>query len=321
MSRPAAGAPLALELDESRSGTYRPQLSDHSRMREIAELKLDGGRFAVEFLLEVDPPIAIATHKRDDRPWSDDTTMAHLAAWREMAWGASTAEAKAPAADEADEAAARQQVLNVLWPVVLGDRLIDEVAGWHAHDGRAVHALVQAVLSSQWAAKDAGSRGWNPSVQPTTVEDADATMLEAARRRSHIRAARALGAVARGPASVSEAILPWMLRRLPEGIEPTAIVKALLEIPPQHATATSNEALIRALSSRAASDVTLVSALLGFANGSLSLWNACSALRGPADVPLLMRVVTRKVMPHAMRAGVKAGAGVAPRSSSSGLIP
>ena len=158
-------------------------------------------------------------------------------------------------------------------------------------------------------------------MQPTTVEDADATMLEAARRRSHIRAARALGAVARGPPGVSEAILPWMVRRLPEGIEPTAIVEALLEIPPQHATATSNEALIRALSSRAASDVTLVSALLGFANGSLSLWNACSALRGPADMPLLMRVVTRKAMPRAMRAGVKAGAGVAPRSSSSGLIP
>ena len=49
VSRPAAGAPLALQLDESRSGTYRPQLSDHSRMREIAEMKLDGGRFAVEF--------------------------------------------------------------------------------------------------------------------------------------------------------------------------------------------------------------------------------------------------------------------------------
>ena len=67
----AAGAALGeLHVDESRSGAYRPQLSDHTRMREVAALRLGGSRFGVDFLLELDPPIAIATHRRADRPWA-----------------------------------------------------------------------------------------------------------------------------------------------------------------------------------------------------------------------------------------------------------
>ena len=51
-------------------------------MREIAEIRLEGSRFGVEFLLEADPPIAIATHRRIDRPWEEATSLAHLAAWQ-----------------------------------------------------------------------------------------------------------------------------------------------------------------------------------------------------------------------------------------------
>ena len=41
----AASRPRALFIDESGSGPYRPLLSDHSRMREVASLKLDGSRY------------------------------------------------------------------------------------------------------------------------------------------------------------------------------------------------------------------------------------------------------------------------------------
>ena len=75
------GTPRALHVDESRSGMYRPLLSDTPRMREVASLHLDGGRYAVELLMETDPMIAIASHRRRDAPWAAATTEEHLAAW------------------------------------------------------------------------------------------------------------------------------------------------------------------------------------------------------------------------------------------------
>ena len=65
-------------------------------MREIAQLCLAGSRFSVELLLEVDPPIAVATHRREDRPWSACTASAHLEAWRQAAMRGALARRRHP---------------------------------------------------------------------------------------------------------------------------------------------------------------------------------------------------------------------------------
>ena len=316
---------LRLLIDESRSGPYRPQLSDQSRMREIAEIRLEGSRFGVEFLLEADPPIAIATHRRIDRPWEEATSLAHLAAWqnedmstRAVSKGSGRLHIKG-SSDGAElssrdvakttarlEEASRRRVLDVIWPVVLGERLLDalsdpprlELAISHvnskcsaseAHVARAV----QAVLSSRWTDEQLGSRSWNPSVEANTIEDAHATMAEAARQRGHSRAAKAVAALSRAPTRISEPMITWMLRRLPEGLEAVAIAEALLTGP--ETAALGEKALKDALSTR--DDAHVVAALVGFAHGRLTLVQALSALQGTNVMYLARLAVTTRLMP------------------------
>ena len=217
--------PIKLIVDESGSGPYRPQLSDTSRMRELVRLKLEGGRFGVEFLLEVDPPIAIATHRREDTPWAEGTTRAHLDAWRKRSKSAEVAEME----EEEEEEEARRRVLDVLWPVVLGERMLDSLDERTAN----TDAIIQSVLAAAWdgRSKD-GTRVWNPAVETSTVEDAHATMREASRKRSQARYLKALNMVAAcKDEKVVEAMVPWLLRRLPDEIENTLVAEALLPAP------------------------------------------------------------------------------------------
>ena len=122
------GTPRALHVDESRSGMYRPLLSDTPRMREVASLHLDGGRYAVELLMETDPMIAIASHRRRDAPWAAATTEEHLAAWEAAVSPGPPSEAAAGGSDDAAVAAARAAALRALWRVVLGERMLDALS-------------------------------------------------------------------------------------------------------------------------------------------------------------------------------------------------
>jgi hypothetical protein len=178
-SRGVGGHPRAVSIDESRSGVYRPHLSDVSKMREVAAVRMEGSRFSVELLMENDPPVAIATHRREDRPWPEETTAAHLRAWqaecarppppppmttpsssgsachRSGTHGAvgATQGAASPTDAVTDVTDARRRVLYALWPAVLGERLIDGLpqappAGGLPPPRRDV--ITPAVLSARW---------------------------------------------------------------------------------------------------------------------------------------------------------------------------
>ena len=157
-------------------------------------------------------------------------------------------------------------------------------------DDVADDAAVYCALAAPWVDVQLGSRGWNPAVEASTVDDAHATMLEASRVRSHARATRALAALVRTRASVAETMVPWLLPRLPGGMSGGAIAEALLAGPPT--AATSGAALRSSLAGRP--DDGLVAALCGFAHGSATLREAAPALRGPTDVLLLLRLALRK---------------------------
>ena len=253
--------PRRLHVDESGSGPYRPQLSDTSRMRETARLHIDGGRFALDFLLEVDPPIAIATHRRLDAPWRASTREQHLHAWRAQLLGTDAAREVATYCGRAegsrsegsrsegsraegdtptmgDVGWARSRVLHALWPVVLGERMLDTMCALpsapspHAgHQPRAVDvqsALLQAVLASRWASDETHAL-WSPALEPDTADQAHATTQQAARRRARLRAARSVGAVAKlASPAVAHGMLPWMLTRLPADMPSAELADSLL---------------------------------------------------------------------------------------------
>lgn len=139
-------------------------------------------------------------------------------------------------------------------------------------------------------------------------------MREAARSRLHTRVAKALTALACAPGAEAAAALPWLLARAPAEMAPGAAIEAatapprLAGIPPPyggvagaiveallHAGEEGGKAALRGpLALRA--DATLITALVGFANGHVPLATACSTLRGPADAMLLARVALRRAV-------------------------
>ena len=271
---PTALRSLRLEVDESGTGMYRAMLSDHTRRRELARLRLESSRHGVELLLEADPPIAIATHRRLDAAWSEVTMRSHLEAWRSTARPQATSShlnsqlrhhrPSEPAAEvrhkvrhdrrsdpaaegEAGEAAAeaaeraRVAVLRVLWPIVLGDRMLDALPNMDALPNRAIGdrmLLLEALTSARWA--DEMERLWNPSMEASTAHLAEASQLDAARSRAHertVRAVEALGALAAAPSApdgdegrevAARAWLAWLLERVPETISQSTLIRALL---------------------------------------------------------------------------------------------
>ena len=232
------GTPRALHVDESRSGMYRPLLSDTPRMREVASLHLDGGRYAVELLMETDPMIAIASHRRRDAPWAAATTEEHLAAWEAAVSPRPPSEAAAAGgSDDAAVAAARAAALRALWRVVLGERMLDALSPAAGH---AAADVADAVLACGWpsavaiAAEDEAAHVWNPSVASSNAELADATTRDAARRRLHTRAARSVALLMRALRGSwrAEVALPWMVERLPRDTPTAALLDAILLTPP-----------------------------------------------------------------------------------------
>ena len=267
---PTALRSLRLEVDESGTGMYRAMLSDHTRRRELARLRLESSRHGVELLLEADPPIAIATHRRLDAAWSEVTMRSHLEAWRSTARPQATSShlnsqlrhhrPSEPAAEvrhdrrsdpaaegEAGEAAAeaaeraRVAVLRVLWPIVLGDRMLDALPNMDALPNRAIGdrmLLLEALTSARWA--DEMERLWNPTMEASTAHLAEASQLDAARSRAHertVRAVEALGALAAAPSApdgdegrevAARAWLAWLLERVPETISQSTLIRALL---------------------------------------------------------------------------------------------
>jgi hypothetical protein len=241
-----------LEVDESGTGMYRAMLSDHTRRRELARLRLESSRHGVELLLETDPPIAIATHRRLDAAWSEMTMRSHLEAWRSTARPQATSShlnsqlghdrRSDPAEVEAGEAAAeaaRVAVLRVLWPIVLGDRMLDALP--NKASGGCMLLLLEALTSARWA--DELERLWNPTVEASTAHLAEASQLDAARSRAHertVRAIEALSALAaaapsarlgdgdEGRGVAARAWLAWLLERAPETMTQSALIRALL---------------------------------------------------------------------------------------------
>jgi len=249
---PTALRSLRLEVDESGTGMYRAMLSDHTRRRELARLRLESSRHGVELLLETDPPIAIATHRRLDAAWSEMTMRSHLEAWRSTARPQATSShlnsqlghdrRSDPAEVEAGEAAAeaaRVAVLRVLWPIVLGDRMLDALP--NKASGDCMLLLLEALTSARWA--DELERLWNPTMEASTAHLAEASQLDAARSRAHertVRAIEALSALAaaapsarlgdgdEGRGVAARAWLAWLLERAPETMSQSALIRALL---------------------------------------------------------------------------------------------
>ena len=172
-----AGERHVLCLRDS-SGSYRPQLSDHSRHREVLRLWLGEGEHAsdhsLELLMEADPPIAIATHRRESLAWSPQVRAAHLDTW------AATVDP--------------QPALSSLWSLVLSDSMLIRLP-----DNPAPAQLLTAVHSARWAADE---RRWMPLADTSTADQACAVTAAAARARSRDRALRAIRcAIAAGDSS------------------------------------------------------------------------------------------------------------------------
>ena len=298
----AAELPRKLVVDESRSGAYRPLLSDSPRSREIAKLMAEGSRFSVEFLLEVDPPIALATHGREDAPWAEATKRAHLDAWRGS---------EAAAGVEAEAAARSQlQVLrHALWPVVLGDRLLDELpdhptaASSGAASSGSGALAASAVLAARWPRTAEEVEGqWSPAVEASTVELAHATMREAARQRSHARAASALAALAASDPTASHptvdsvpslagALLPWLLDRVPAALPSARVATALLDCSSLSRVAACERGLSRREDGAAL--VALIRFSRGEATWAEALSAAAKASSGPVEALRLLWAASR----------------------------
>ena len=153
--------------------------------------------------MEVDPPIAIATHRREDTPLSEATTAAHLDAWRRDEGGkASGGQRSSDGMSGRDEsgdgddaaaelAASERRVQHMLWPVLLGEKMLDALGA-----SPSPLQVRQAILASRWpATQEEADFVWSPTMEADTAEQAHATMREAARQRSHTRAARAVAAL------------------------------------------------------------------------------------------------------------------------------
>ncbi|KAL1500611.1 hypothetical protein AB1Y20_013263 [Prymnesium parvum] len=190
---------LRLRVDE-RSGAYRPQLSDVSRHRELVSLRLEQGDHSIELRMETHPPIAIITHHRASSRWRPDVRRAHLRAWSS---GLSD----------------RSPALAALWPAVLAD---DMLAALPHPPTRTGGAELLAFFSARWAVH---ADRWLPLADGSYAEGADAFAAMARRRQAH---GRMLGAVRAALSSQPLApLLPWVLRGLPEEIDPVALALAI----------------------------------------------------------------------------------------------
>jgi hypothetical protein len=263
----------ALELDEERTGRYRPMLSDESRLREVAKLQLYGARHSIELCLEAEPPIALVTHRSGVAPWAETTLGDHLREW-----------ASPPSVGDA-EAESRRRVLHSLWPVVLGERMLD---GLPAQPTRP--HLAQAVLSCRWGGD---TRRWVPMLECSTADQSHATSIEAARRRSNTRALHAVRALALGSATApNEAgdelaigLLPWLLRLVPDDVETASLASALGAAGRRLAW---GEAHTEALSRRR--DAELIEAVVGLSTGRISLAEACRG-RSAREILMIVRCI------------------------------
>lgn len=141
--------------------------------------------------MEVDPPIAIATHRREHTPLSEATTAAHLDAWRRGESGEASGEGGEGGDAAAELAASERRVQHMLWPVILGERMLDALG-----ESPTPLQARQAILACRWpATQEEADFVWSPTTEVNTAEQAHATMREAARQRSHVRAARAVAAL------------------------------------------------------------------------------------------------------------------------------
>ena len=205
-----AGERHVLCLRDS-SGSYRPQLSDHSRHREVLRLWLGEGEHAsdhsLELLMEADPPIAIATHRRESLAWSPQVRAAHLDTW------AATVDP--------------QPALSSLWSLVLSDSMLIRLP-----DNPAPAQLLTAVHSARWAADE---RRWMPLADTSTADQACAVTAAAARARSRDRALRAIRcAIAAGDSEPALALrmLPWMAHSMPDSVQAASLAAVLSRASP-----------------------------------------------------------------------------------------
>ena len=114
------------------------------------------GRHRLEIVMEHEPPIAVTTHHRDDPPWAAHVVRAHLDAWRRRAATCAATCGRGEGAEGVDDhegadhegadhevahdaaahdaganevRRARETVLRTLWPVVLGEQMLDGLDG------------------------------------------------------------------------------------------------------------------------------------------------------------------------------------------------
>jgi len=229
----------AVSADVSRSGTYRPPLADAPRFRQVLELRRPGAPHSLEVIMETDPPIAIATHKRADAGWGAAVLEQHYNAARRHALEARPA------------SSLRRAVAEALWPVVLGDGWLAAVL---AGGGGGVCA---AILSARWRSEE---KTWRPISEPATADGAGAQAIDAARRQRHRRAVDAVSHLGRASASapLADELLPWLLGEVPEDLDAVDLAAALRRSwPPQ---TLFDVATLRAIDVRA--DAALLRSLL-----------------------------------------------------------
>lgn len=108
--------------------------------------------FAIQLVMERDPPIAVVTHHRISRSWSEGIRTRHL-----HAWASGSLERKLP-------------ILASVWPVILADDMLDVLPPQPE-----ARMLFPALFASRWADK---CEEWNPIVDGTDV-------VRSAFKRSH----------------------------------------------------------------------------------------------------------------------------------------
>ena len=141
--------------------------------------------------------LVVATHRHEASGWSDEVRRRHLHAWAE------------------GRLEARRPALSSLWPIVLADDMLGAIDKLQSFQTNIPHAeqLLLASFSARWAAS---AHRWLPLADKTNAAQANAVAALTWRKRSHRRAVDAVGCVA-AEASLASALLPWMLRGLPEG--------------------------------------------------------------------------------------------------------